>query len=167
DKLKRWKIPNIFSKEFSTSVKFRLVVAYKFIIFAADDKVVIIALLNAGRSFGVLLVIRLRSVTTSWSSHNAPAFFKSTEIAATEVILRFFTASALISTCGPWQIAAISLSSLANSLTKANAALLVRNLSGFITPPGSTSASKSLADASSKSRSTLYSFDQLSPDLDF
>jgi hypothetical protein len=52
-----------------------------------------------------------------------------------------FAAPLSITVQGPWQIAATGLPASKNDLTNATAPALMRNASGFMTPPGSTSAS--------------------------
>ena len=44
---------------------------------------------------------------------------------------------------GPWQIAATGLPASKNAFTKATALGCMRNVSGLMTPPGRSSASKS------------------------
>ena len=92
-------------------------------------------------SSGLRLVTRLPSATTSWSTQFAPAFLRSVWSDGHEVIFRPRTAPASISVQGPWQIAAIGLPASTKRFTKRTASGLIRSLSGFITPPGSSSAS--------------------------
>ena len=56
---------------------------------------------NAGKSAGLRLVTSPRSVTTSSSTHFAPAFARSVLKDGHDVITRPFTASASISVHGP------------------------------------------------------------------
>src|SRR5580704_965686 len=105
--------------------------------------------LNAGMSSGLRLVTILPSTTASWSRTSAPAFLRSVLIDGQEVMRRprAFSASTIIH--GPWQIAATGLPASKNAFTNATAAGIIRNLSGLITPPGNSSASKSCGRASS------------------
>lgn len=58
-----------------------------------------------------------------------------------EVNLRPFRTPASINICGPWQIAATGFPASKNFFTNPNAFGSIRSLSGFMTPPGMSSAS--------------------------
>src|SRR6478752_4766082 len=113
----------------------------------------IIARLNAGISLGLRAVTRLPSVTASLSTHSAPALRISVFRDGHEAILRPRATPASMIVHGPWQIAATGLPASKNDFTKATALGSMRNLSGLMTPPGSSSASKSLERALSSVRS--------------
>lgn len=87
--------------------------------------------LKASKSSGVRLVTSVSlSTTTSLSKKSAPAFFKSTTIGFTAVIFLPRTASALISNCGPWQMAKIGLPLSAKARVNATNLLSPRSASG-------------------------------------
>ncbi len=113
-----------------------------------------IAAQNAGRSAGDLLVVNCPSMHTSSSTTSAPALRRSVRTLGQEVIRLPRTTSASIIVHGAWQIAATGLPVAQNALTKATASVLIRSLSGFKAPPGSSRASKSSGLASETSRST-------------
>ncbi|MNT83813.1 hypothetical protein D3C72_2237400 [compost metagenome] len=100
-------------------------------------------------SAGLRLVIRLPSTTTSASRQRAPALARSCCSDGHEVTSCPFASPLLISSQGPWQIAATGLPASAMLRMKSSTASLVRRVSGLITPPGSTSASKWPASAPS------------------
>src|ERR1051326_1528490 len=114
----------------------------------------IIARLNAGMSSGLRAVTRFPSTTASLSTHSAPALRISVLSEGHEAIFRPRAAPASITDHGPWQIAATGLPVSKNALTKATALGSMRSLSGLITPPGRSSASKSSARALLSGRST-------------
>lgn len=101
----------------------------------------IMAGLNAGISSGLRLVTNLPSLTTCSSTHFAPAFIRSVLGEGQDVILRPFTAPALIRVQGARQIAATGLPLLTICLTNSTARGIIRRRSGFITPPGNINAS--------------------------
>src|SRR5436190_18788444 len=103
----------------------------------------IIFLLKAGMSSGLRLVTSPLSVTTSWSTHDAPAFVRSVFRDGHDVTLRPLTTPASMSDHGPWQIAATGFPWSKNRFTNATALGIVRNWSGLATPPGRSSASNS------------------------
>src|SRR5207237_6003642 len=117
-------------------------------------KVSMIALLKAGMSSGFRLVTRPPSITTSRSTHVAPAFFRSVFKDGHDVTVRPRTISASISVHGPWPIAAIGFRWSKIARTKRTAASFMRSRSGLATPPGNRSASYSSGRASSSVRST-------------
>ena len=92
-------------------------------------------------SSGLREVTRPWSVTTSWSTHSAPALRRSVCSEGQEVIRRPFTPPASISVQGPWQIAAIGFRCSTKCRMKAIAFGCSRSWSGLMTPPGSSSAS--------------------------
>src|SRR5450755_1252566 len=114
----------------------------------------IIFLLKAGISSGLRLVTRPLSTTTSLSTQCAPAFRISVLIAGQEVTVRPRITLASIRTHGAWQIAATGLPSRKKWRTNSSASSDERNVSGFISPPGIMSASKSSGFASSRVLST-------------
>ena len=58
-----------------------------------------------------------------------------------EAIRRPRTTSASTRVHGPWQMTATGLRSVTNDFTNSTASGFMRSRSGFITPPGSSSAS--------------------------
>ena len=101
----------------------------------------IIARLNAGMSSGLRLDTRLPSTTASSSTHSAPALRRSVLSDGQDAIRLPRAAPASMMVQGPWQIAATGLPASKNAFTKSTAAGCIRSLSGFMTPPGSSSAS--------------------------
>src|SRR5215217_4466228 len=97
--------------------------------------------LNAGRSSGLRLVTRPRSVWTSSSTQAPPAFSMSVRMLGHEVRVRPLTTSASTSVHGPWQMAATGLPDSKNDRTKSTASASLRRKSGLATPPGRTSPS--------------------------
>jgi len=97
--------------------------------------------LTAGTSSGFRLVTRPWSTTTCSSTHCTPAFLRSAWIEWYEVILRPAATPASMSVHGPWQIEATGFPSSKKAFTNFCASGIPRSLSGFITPPGSSSAS--------------------------
>src|SRR5215470_202858 len=106
-----------------------------------------IARLNAGISAGFRLVTRLPSTTTSSSTHSAPALRRSVLSDGHAAMRRPRATPASMTIHGPWQIAATGLSASKKAFTNSTAFGCMRSESGFITPPGSRSASKSFACA--------------------
>ncbi len=105
-----------------------------------DDSAAVSSRVKAGMSSGLRLVMRLSSTTTSRSSQVAPALRRSVCRLGQDVTWRSRTTSASMRVHGAWQIAATGLPDWTNWRTNATASSSVRRLSGFATPPGSTSA---------------------------
>jgi hypothetical protein len=78
-----------------------------------------------------------------------------------DAIRRPRAAPASITVHGPWQITATGLPASKKSLMKSTASSCMRSRSGFMTPPGSSSASKSSARAPARGTSTATSSPQL------
>src|SRR5215217_132645 len=97
--------------------------------------------LKAGRSSGLRLVTRPRSVWTSSSTQAPPAFSMSVRMLGHEVRVRPLTTSASTRVQGPWQMAATGLPDSKNDRTKSTASASLRRKSGLATPPGRTSPS--------------------------
>ena len=74
---------------------------------------------NASRSSGFREVIRFPSSTTSRSIQRAPAFRRSFRTDGHDVSVRPDTASASMSSCGPWHTAATSFPLAQKAQTKA------------------------------------------------
>src|SRR4029453_4237543 len=110
--------------------------------------------LKAGRSSGLRLVTRPRSVWTSSSTQVPPAFSTSVRMLGHEVSVRPLTTPASTRVQAPWQIEATGLPASKNERTNWTASLSLRRKSGLATPPGSTSPSYSSALASATALST-------------
>src|ERR1700756_277475 len=106
-----------------------------------------ISRLKSFKSSGLREVTRLPSTTTERSTHSAPAFFRSVFSDGQEVSFLPRTPLVSIRGQGPWQIAAMGLLALTKWSMNATACWSIRSVSGFATPPGRTSASKSVAFA--------------------
>src|SRR5581483_11852014 len=102
----------------------------------------IIPRLNAGISSGLRLDTMLPSVTHSSSTHSAPALRRSVLSDGHEAIRLPRPEPASMTVQGPWQITATGLLASKNAFTNSTAFGSIRSLSGFMTPPGSKSASK-------------------------
>src|SRR5438876_4329555 len=105
----------------------------------------IIFRLNAGLSSGLRLVTSPSSVTTSRLTHSPPAFRISVRDEGHEVRVLPATTTASTSIHGAWQIAATGFPASKKLRTNCTALSFCRRRSGFITPPGSSRASKSSA----------------------
>lgn len=86
--------------------------------------------LKAGRSSGVLLVTSCSLSTTTSGRKTRPGVFTSTTIGFTAVSLRPRITSALISSCGPWQMANTGLPPLTKSRVKVTKRSSPRSWSG-------------------------------------
>src|SRR5690606_28054093 len=101
------------------------------------------AVQNAGRSSGLRLDTRVLGpsvhTTTSLSTQFAPALIRSVFTLGHDVSVRPRTTSASTSVHAAWQIDATGLPASKKLFTNATAGGCIRRMSGFATPPGSTS----------------------------
>ena len=88
--------------------------------------------LNAGRSSGLRLVVRFRSVTTSSSTQLPPALLISVRMDGHEVSFLFFTLRLPLESMGHGRSPPTGFPELKNSFTKATALGSIRSLSGSI-----------------------------------